>query len=98
MIESARPAAAGGEAPPGERRQAAHALQAQLGEARDERRRVVDLAPSKVDLVGDLAVGDDEDPVGIGRGLRIVGDEDDRLVPLDARAPERVRGSPCPVV
>ena len=50
----------------------------------------MDLAPAEVDLVADLPVGDDEDPVGVGRGLRVVGDEDDRLVPLDARPPERV--------
>ena len=48
------------------------------------------VAPAEVDLVADPAVGDDEDPVGVGRGLRVVGDEDDGLVALDARSPERV--------
>ena len=35
-------------------------------------------------------VADDEDAVGVGRRLRIVGDEDDRLAALDARAPQRI--------
>ena len=44
------------------------------------------------------AVADDEDAVGVGRRLRVVGDEDDRLAALDARAPERVEDLACPVV
>ena len=48
------------------------------------------VAPAEVDLVADPPVGDDEDAIGVGGGLGIVGDEDDRLVALDARPPERV--------
>ena len=45
--------------------------------------------PSSI-VVADPAVADDEDAVRIGGRLRVVGDEDDRLVPLLAGAPERV--------
>ena len=51
---------------------------------------VVRVAPAELDRLADPAVADDEDPVGVGRRLRVVGDEDDRLAALDARAPERV--------
>src|SRR4051794_21737889 len=57
-------------------------------ESADERRRVVIGPPAGDDLVPDPAVADHEDAVGVGRGLGIVGDEDDRLVALDAGAPE----------
>src|SRR6185369_4832972 len=66
------------------------ASESQLGEPADQRRGVVVLAPAQDDLVADPAIGDDEDAVGVGRGLRIVGDEHDRLVALDAGPPERV--------
>ena len=39
----------------------------------------------------DRAVAEDEDPVGVGGGLGVVGDEDDRLAALGARAPEHVQ-------
>ena len=48
------------------------------------------VAPAELDRVADPPVADDEDAVGVGGRLRIVGDEDDRLAALDARAPERI--------
>ena len=65
-------------------------LQAELGEAADQRRRVVVGAPAELDRVADAPVADDEDPVGVGRGLRVVGDEHDRLAALVAGPPERI--------
>ena len=53
-------------------------------------RRVVVGAAAELDRVADPAVADDEDAVGVGRGLGVVGDEDDRLAALVARPPERV--------
>ena len=47
-------------------------------------------APAEFDRVEDPPVADDVDAVGIGGGLRVVGDEHDRLVPLLARPPEGV--------
>jgi hypothetical protein len=59
-------------------------LEADLGEARDQRRgRVVESA-TEHDLVANAALTDDEHAVGVGRGAGIVGDEDDRLTVLVA--------------
>src|SRR5204862_1213715 len=63
----------------------------ELREAADERRRVVISPATEDDLVPDPAVADHEDPVGVRRRLRIVGHENDRLVSLDARSPERLQ-------
>ena len=71
-------------------RDMADGLQPELGEPGDQRRRVVRLAPAELDRLADPAVADDEDAVGVGRRLRVVGDEHDRLAALDARAPQRV--------
>src|SRR5262245_50085016 len=66
-------------------------LEADLGQAADQRGgRVVEPA-AEHDLVADPALADDEDAVGVGRGPRVVGDEDDRLAVLVARLPERVQ-------
>ena len=48
------------------------------------------VAPAQDDLVADPAVADHENPIGVRGGLRVVGHEDDRLVALDARPPERL--------
>src|SRR5207249_3438725 len=42
------------------------------------------------DLFEDLPVSDDADAIGVCGRLRVVGDEDDRLAPLHATAPEGV--------
>ena len=57
---------------------------------RDQGGGVVVGAPAELDRVADPPVADDEDPVGVGRGLRVVGHEDDRLAALVARPPQRV--------
>ena len=92
MIAERRPQRPGAEAAPGEPDPATprRSLQAELREAGDERGGVVAVAAAEVDLVADPAVADDEDPIGVGGGLGVVGHEDDRLAALDARPPERV--------
>src|SRR5439155_21842281 len=65
-------------------------LEPEPGEARDERRGVVSLASAERDLLEDLPVADDADAIGVCGRLRVVRDEDDRLAPLDAAAPESV--------
>ena len=47
-------------------------------------------APAELDRVADAAVADDEDAVGVGRGARVVGHEDDGLAALVAGPPQRV--------
>ena len=64
---------------PGERREAHRSLQAQGGEASDQRPRLVVAATAEGDLVADLAVADDEDPVGVRGGPRVVRHQHDRL-------------------
>src|SRR5438128_6311870 len=62
----------------------------QLGEPADQRRGVVALAAAQPDLLEDSAVLDDEHAIGIGRGLRVVRDEDDGLAAPDTRPVQRV--------
>ncbi len=45
-------------------------------------------SPAELDLVHSRAVPDEDDPVGVGGGLRVVGHQDDRLAPLHAGPPE----------
>ena len=86
-----RPERPGREAAPGERATARPSPQSPSWARRAmSGRGGVVVAPTELDLVADPAVPDDEDPVGVGRGLRVVGDQHDRLAALDARAPERV--------
>ncbi len=86
-----RPQRAGAQPAPGQLMDAAHRRsEPELGESRDERRRVVIGSPPQLDGVADPPVTDDEHTVGVGGRLRIVGHQDDRLVPLLARPPERV--------
>ena len=82
-----RPEGPRAEAPPGEWRQTRH-LQPELGEPRDQRSGRVVGSPAEHDLVPNPAVLDHLDPIGVGSRLGIVGDEDDRLAALVARAPE----------
>ena len=93
-----RPQGPGGEAPPGEPGQAVHRggrLEPELGEPGDQRCRVVRVAPSELDGVADPAVADHQDAIGVGRGLRIVGDEDDRLAAARRTSARARRGSRC---
>src|ERR1035437_591091 len=80
----------GTETSPGERREAPHRLQAQLGESRNERPRVSVRAATELDLVADAAVADDQDAVGVGGGARVVGHEHDRLAHHVTGAPQLV--------
>jgi hypothetical protein len=77
-------------APPRERRQPPHVSEPQLGEPADERAGVVAVAAAQLDLFEDSAVLDHQNAVGVRRGLRVVGDEDDGLTAFDARPPQRV--------
>ena len=72
-------------------------LEAELGEPGDERGGRVVGSAAEVDLVADPPVTDDKDPVGVGRGPRVVGHEDDRLAPLSHERQSASRISP-PVV
>src|SRR3954447_5800415 len=64
--------------------------ESELLEPRDQRSRRVVRPAAEPDLVADPPIADHEHPVGVGRCLRVVRHEDDRLVTLDARAPEGV--------
>ena len=74
---------AGPKAAPREAVEAAHAGQRPSRASRAMRTVASWLgAPTELDRVEDPAVTDDEDAVGVGSGLRVVGHEDDRLVAL----------------
>ena len=54
---------------------------------------------AQIDLVTHLAVADDEHAIGIGRGTRIVGDEDEVTPPAQAKAmAEAIPGASLVVV
>src|SRR6185436_11838609 len=62
-------------------------LEPQRGQAGDQRPGFMVAPPSELDLVADRPVADDEDPIGVRGGARIVGDQHDRL-------PEPIAGVP----
>ena len=63
----------------------------ELGEAADERRRVVVARAGRARSSSRMRPSPTtQHPVGVRGRLRVVGDEDDRLAPLLARAPQRV--------
>src|SRR3954452_21036441 len=64
--------------------------ESELLEPRDQRSRRVVRPAAEPDLVTDPPIADHEHAVGIRRCLRVVRHEDDRLVTLDTRAPQRV--------
>ena len=61
-----------------------HVLEADRGQSGDEWRRRMVGAPAQRNLLLDAAVADDEHTVRVGRGARVVGDEDDGLAALVA--------------
>ena len=81
---------AGEQASPGERREGHRSLQAESGEAPDERLRLVVAAATEGDLVADLAIADDEDAVGVRGCPRVVRHEHDRLAEPIGRVPQQV--------
>src|SRR5258708_2798261 len=65
-------------------------LEADLGEPNDERRGGVVRPATEDDLLLEMAVADHEDTIGVRRGPRVVGHEDDGLATLLARPPEGI--------
>ena len=79
-----------GQAPPGDRGET-HALEAQLGQAHDQRPRLVVGAAAELDRLQDFAVAHHQHAIGVGGGPRVMGHQHDRLAQPIAGVPQQVQ-------